>query len=126
METESFAHAGLRAGSAESPQGLQATVQRAMQQEQPEAAAQGIQQDPQQRVQQLESIVQGMQGHIETLMHRTSPQLRLALQHNARCTRLEHSLLPVPHPDTGTMPPNFPATYQGEPALAELCRACCP
>ncbi|KAL4422427.1 hypothetical protein ABPG75_008624 [Micractinium tetrahymenae] len=43
-------------------------------------------------------------------MNRTSPALRLALHHNGRAHYAEHTLVVVPHPDTGALPLNFPAT----------------
>ena len=49
---------------------------------------------------------------ITILLNRTSRERTTALDHNRLTSMCEHDLLPVPHPDTGLMPPaaDFPAT----------------
>ena len=54
------------------------------------------------------------QQQLAILLNRTSTPLRMALQHNGFSTQPEHSLFPVPHPDTGALPPDFPETNNGE------------
>ncbi len=51
---------------------------------------------------------------LQTLVHRTSPALWSARQHNSRALLPTDALAPVPHPDTGVLPLNFPATNDGE------------
>ena len=59
------------------------------------------------------------QQQLAILLNRTSTPLRMALQHNGFSTQPEHSLFPVPHPDTGALPPDFPATNNGEQWAAD-------
>ncbi|KAL4436111.1 hypothetical protein ABPG77_005559 [Micractinium sp. CCAP 211/92] len=47
---------------------------------------------------------------LQTPVHRTSPALWSARQHNSRALLPTDALAPVPHPDTGVLPLNFPAT----------------
>lgn len=70
--------------------------------------------------QRLGAVEQGLaavQADVGRLVNRTSVQLRLALQYNSVVRHREQSLEPVPHPDTGAMPPDFPATLAGRGKL---------
>ena len=52
-----------------------------------------------------------MQGQLRRLENRTSESLRRARCHNCLACEHDHSLRPVPCPNTGLMPPAvFPAT----------------
>ncbi len=61
-----------------------------------------------------------VEGQVATLHHRTSTQLQRALRYNSRAKWSDHPLQPVPHPDTGVLPPadSFPATVAGECRLS--------
>ncbi|KAL4421313.1 hypothetical protein ABPG75_010604 [Micractinium tetrahymenae] len=50
------------------------------------------------------------QQQLGILLNRTSPEQRLALQSNGRSLLPAHPLVAMPHPDTGALPPAFPAT----------------
>lgn len=63
-----------------------------------------------QRLGGIEQRLGGIEEQLQVLTNRTSSAVRLALQHNAHSPLPEHALAPVPHPDTGDVPPNFPAT----------------
>ena len=54
-------------------------------------------------------------AQLERLNHRTSPARTMALQWNSSTTQSTAPLQPVPHQDTGMMPPDgvFPATLHG-------------
>lgn len=42
---------------------------------------------------------------VNMLLHRTSSTRTVALKRNSKALDLSHPLVPVPHPDTGVMPP---------------------
>ena len=58
-----------------------------------------------------------MQQQLSQLMHRTSCAVATARLINSHATQPGHSLAPLPHPDTGAVPPSFPATVE---ALRQL------
>lgn len=101
--------AGPPAAVAQAPAGMQQAIEQAL----PPLLA-PIQQE-------LEQVQQMLQ----TLVHRTSPELQHALLHNSRAQLHADALLPVPHPDTGAQPPFFPGTNSGElqAAGASRCHA---
>lgn len=56
---------------------------------------------------------QGLRADVTTLLHRTSPLLQSARCVNSDAAASAAPLTPVPHPDTGAMPPAamfYPAT----------------
>lgn len=96
---------GLRAVPAQAPAGLQQALAPAL----APLLAPILQ-----RLGGIEQRLGGIEEQLQVLTNRTSSAVRLALQHNAHSPLPEHALAPVPHPDTGDVPPNFPATNAGE------------
>lgn len=63
----------------------------------------------------LTNKVDTLIARVDRLEHSTSRVRMLALVKNGSCTMLESPLDPVPHKETGAMPPNaFPRTLGGK------------
>ena len=75
---------------------------------------------------------------VNILLNRTSHARTAALRRNSKASHLDHALLPVPHPDTGIMPPPAagllpsrhsrlsPVDRRGGQHAPELLRGACP
>ncbi|KAL4436359.1 hypothetical protein ABPG77_009921 [Micractinium sp. CCAP 211/92] len=78
-------------------------------------------------VTKVQRDVASMQQDVTKVLHRTSLEHRLAVQHNGKSAMPDHSLQPVPHPDSGELPGWFPGTNDelkgiSKPRLTRLLR----